>query len=91
MEIILNKCYGGPSFSEAFCEKYGVNRYDVDDKRTDPAIIAAVREFGEAAASGSMACLAICTIPGEVTDWELGEYDGIEFVTYVVDGKLGHC
>ena len=27
----------------------------------------------------------------EATDWEMDDYDGIETITYVVDGKLYHA
>lgn len=35
--------------------------------------------------------LEIAEIPDEAMDWKLDEYDGLESVTYVVDGKIYHA
>jgi hypothetical protein len=42
------------------------------------------------AINGACAKLKVVEIPEEATDWELNEYDGLESITYVVDGKLHH-
>lgn len=42
------------------------------------------------AASGRCAVLMVVEIPDNATDWELDEYDGLESIIYVADGKIHH-
>jgi redox-sensitive bicupin YhaK (pirin superfamily) len=35
--------------------------------------------------------LRLVEIPDTMTDWEKNDYDGIETITYVVDGKIYHA
>ena len=93
MKIVLNKCYGGFSLSEFACEKLGCGPYDYDDQmsRVSEKLIDLVETYGTVRCSGKCAALAIVEIPDKATDWEIGEYDGIEFVTYVIDGKIHHA
>lgn len=89
MTIILNKCYGGFHLPEAFCEAHGFDVFDEID-RTHPVLVDFVLANGGAVREG-FANLVAVSIPDGVTDWEIDEYDGYERVTYVLDGKLGHC
>lgn len=52
-------------------------------------LIEAVEKFGDAV-NGSHSDLIIVDIPDEATDWQLQDYDGIESIIYVVDGKINH-
>lgn len=88
MKMVLNKCFGGYSVSQACADALGEKScYMVD--RFDPRLIEMV-ERDSAWASGSCAKLKVVELPDGVTDWEINEYDGIESITYVVNGKLGH-
>ncbi len=89
MKIVLNKCYGGFSVSEAVYKEFGIKwdgyghlYKDADGKeveRTDPRLIAAIEKLGEEASSGCLAKLEIVEIPDDV-EWEMDDYDGIETV-----------
>ena len=57
--------------------------------RCDAKLIKAVEANAEAV-NGPCAKLKVVEIPEEATDWEINEYDGLESITYVVDGKLHH-
>lgn len=89
MTIILNRCYGGFHIPEAFARAHGLDEYD-DIERTDPELVEFVQSHGGRFEEGC-ACLCAVSFPEGVTDWEIDEYDGYERMTYVLDGKLGHC
>ena len=89
MKIVINGCYGGFSLSEAAMKACGANSAHDEDQRTNPILIEMVEHDAEAA-SGRCAKLEVVEIPDNATDWELDEYDGIENITYVVDGKIHH-
>lgn len=91
MLMVLNKCWGGFSLSEQAAEVLGLDSGYSDIDPTDPDLIALIRERGSDWVSGRCAHLCIVEIPDEATDWEMNEYDGIETITYVVDGKLYHA
>ena len=91
MKIVLNECFGGFSLSDHAANVLGVKVYDRSiEVRTDPMLIAMV-EMDPEVASGEYAELYVGEIPENATDWEISEYDGIESITAVVDGKLVHC
>ena len=91
MKILLNKCHGGFGISE-FAER--VCSIDpnasLSDIRVNPDLIDCIEISGADAFNGRYAELRIAEIPDEATDWEVEEYDGFEWLTYVVDGKLYH-
>ena len=91
MKIILNSCWGGFSFSPLALRMagYSTDRVYDGDLRTDPNMIAAVEFLGKNA-SGYCAALRVVEIPDTATDWEVNDYDGMETIIYVVDGKLHH-
>lgn len=87
MKIIINTCYGGFSFNETAIQRYGIQTYDDDTAtRTRADLIEAI-ESGEDL-SGSYAKLEVVEIPDEATDFAIEEYDGMEDIIYVVNGKL---
>lgn len=89
MEMILNKCYGGLSFSKEAMECAGFqweDRYD-EGLRYSPAIIEVVKNLGDIA-NGRYAKLEVVTIPDEATDTMMLEYDGVETMLYVLGGKI---
>ena len=85
--VVINADYGGFSLSEEAEARYktmaGISDEDegwwyVDIERDDPYLVQIVREMGSDA-NGTHATLKIVEIPGDV-DWEIGEYDGNEWV-----------
>lgn len=89
MKLVVNKCYGGFSLSNKALSMLGFkHRYDAYDlDRNDPRLVEVVETLGRAA-DGSCARLAVVTLPETATDYHIDEYDGLESIVYVVDGKL---
>lgn len=87
MKVVLNKCFGGFDVSEEWAIAHGYgSRWEVD--RMDPELIAAVE--AEEKVEGPFGRLTVVEIPEEATDWEVNDYDGMESITAVIDGKLVH-
>ena len=92
MFIVLNKCYGGFSLSKGFKDTYPeYNKWNFDNDysvRADETFIERIREYGIGMAGGPFSNLSIISIPDDVTDWRIHEYDGYEYAEYVRDGKI---
>lgn len=92
MVFILNKCYGGFSVSNFVVEQLGLDdNYDYLDENQMDKLIELIHEYGSEKCSGSHAKLKVVEIPDNCTDFEINDYDGIETITYVVDGKIYHA
>lgn len=89
MKIVLNSCFGGFSVSQNVVRELGL-KSEYHANRQDPRLIEMVEKDSKAT-SGWAASLRVVDIPEEATDWELTEYDGIEGIIYVLDGKLHHA
>ena len=87
MKLVLNKCFGGFGISDSAAEILGIDEYDFID-RDDENLIALIDEKGSEFVSGSFAKLKIVEIPDAYTDYTIDEYDGMERVIYVLNGKL---
>ena len=88
MKYVINRCWGGFGISDECVKKLGLSdRWSVD--RTDERLIKMVEE-DSASASGHFARLVVVEIPDEATDWELTDYDGVEEIIAVIDGKIVH-
>ena len=93
MFILLNKCYGGFGLSEEFLNEYPEYKderrnWSHDSFRTNMELMDRVKYFGIHRASGEYSNLSIVSIPDDVTDWRMQEYDGYEYIEYVKDGKI---
>lgn len=91
MRIVINTCYGGFHIPAELCETCGLTRYaDID--RTDLRLVEFVESHADEDGLFCEGCaeLEVVEIPDTCTDWELSEYDGLESITYVVDGKIRH-
>lgn len=83
MKYVINQAYGGYSLPEDFCGIYGIEDPwdDYDLYRKDDRLIKYVEEHP----SGD---LKVMEIPDNATDWERLEYDGMESIIVVIDGKI---
>lgn len=86
MKVLFNNCYGGFNFSKAFIEAHPEIKCG-ECSRTSPELIKMVEDFGLERASNNFSAMAIAFVPDKATDWWIDEYDGYEFVYYVLDGK----
>lgn len=86
MKLVINKEFGGFSLPEEFCTQYNMKEYE-DIDRTDDRLINFVENHG---GHVEVFCgdLVIAEIPDESTDYYIDEYDGLETVIYVLDGKI---
>ena len=91
MEMVLNRDWGGFTLPRGFCEAYDLDSYEdsYDFNRTDPRLIKWVEDHANP--KGRCGDLAVVEIPDSCTDWEMNDYDGMESIIYVVDGKLHHA
>ena len=86
MKLVVNKCYGGFGLSDWAMEQLGINvYYDID--RTDSRLVELVENFPKKV-DNFYSNLIVISIPDMSTDWEIDEYDGLETVIYVIDGKI---
>lgn len=102
MKIVINKCFGGFTLSEAACEEirkkkdfWNYDNGDISDYymffgREDSLLVSVVEQLGEDA-SGENSNLVVMVIPDEATDWGMKEKDGFESVFYVLDGKIKYA
>ena len=88
MKMIINRCFGGFGICQEIIDKLGLDAYSYDDDiiRGNPQLIAMI-EAGEDI-SDDCAELKVVEIPDESTDYYVDEYDGLETVIYVLDGKI---
>ena len=90
MKVVINRRYGGFAIPEQYLEQLNLRSEHSYINRTDPRLISIIEENGgtlERIKHGPT-LLTIVEIPDEATDWEIYEYDGLETVIYVLDGKL---
>ena len=86
MKLVINKCYGGFGLSDWAMEQLGINvYYDID--RTNSRLVELVENFPKKV-DNFYSNLIVVSIPDTSTDWEIDEYDGLETVIYVIDGKI---
>lgn len=88
MKVIINDCFGGYSLNESLRERLGLDYFEQsdDENRTRVDIIAEVERSDYEDAPHS--ALVVCDIPAEATDYIITEYDGLEDLYYVLDGKI---
>lgn len=92
MKVILNTCYGGFEFSKEMAEEFFslVDGKDTwhEDYRYHPQAIALIEKNGSEWASSSYSNLVIANIPDDATDHIIENYDGVETILYVRNGKI---
>ena len=84
MKIVINNDYGG--FGLGVSEKCK-QLIELANKRNEERTNQDLIEFVE---NNPDECgdLAVVEIPDAATDWEIRDYDGLEDVVYVLDGKI---
>lgn len=86
MKIVLNKAFGGFHLPHPYAEAKDLNFYDDSfEVRTDPELI----EYLAAHPYGTD--LKVVEFPDEATDSDILEYDGLESIIYVINGKLHYA
>lgn len=84
MEYVINDAYGGFYIPDEIWDNVWRNQHPGEDVRRNPILINWVKEhYGKTE-------LAITVIPEYATDWELTEYDGLEEIIAVIDGRIVH-
>ena len=92
MTFILNKCYGGWSISDFAMEQLGLDsNYPDMDEVDEKKLARLINEYGSEKCSGCSAKLKVIEIPDNATDWDIEDYDGVERIVYVVNGKLNYA
>lgn len=87
MKIAINKSYGGFSLSKEAYEFLGIpwdgkgHKFSNYGKRTNAKLIECIEALGDKA-SGNYSKVVVVKIPDDV-NWEIEEYDGIEWVSEV--------
>ena len=86
MKMIINDCYGGFGVRQEVLDELELNGFSEEELRTAAQLIEEIENGKDV--SDDCAELKVVEIPDESTDYYLDEYDGLESVIYVVDGKL---
>ena len=81
MKVVINGCYGGFGLSEKAMKFLGVDSGWPEIERNNPKLVECVEKLGEEA-NDMCAELKVVEIPDDV-NWEIGEYDGLEWVEEV--------
>lgn len=89
MKIVLNRCYGGFRVNETWLEATGrKGPVDTESMRFDKLLIESIEDGTYKDNPEDPTLLEVVEFPEDATDWMINEYDGIEWVVYVKDGKL---
>lgn len=91
MKYIINTTYGGFTIPTEVMDYLNLHSHfeTNEDIRTDPYFIDWIQNNrAKLALKGRTAELAVVEIPDNATDWRLEEYDGLESIIAVIDGKL---
>ena len=82
MKIAISKSFGGFHLPKKFCKMYRCDE-NANVSRTENILIDFIENMPEFAKD-----LAVVEIPDGATDWMISNYDGMETVYFVVDGKI---
>lgn len=85
MKVVINDCFGGFSINSKIAKQYFDGEW-YEIQRTNTTLINLI----ESGINCNNTCsdLKVVEIPENATDWRIIEYDGSEYVIYVVDGKM---
>lgn len=82
-KIVINVNYGGFHLGSGFVKAYGLESPYTSIERDDEDLVAWVESHPDDNPS-----LDVVEIPDEATDYMVNEFDGMETVIMVIDGKL---
>jgi hypothetical protein len=85
MKVVINDCFGGFSINAEIAMKYFGDKF-FEPKRTNTTLINLIESGVNC--NDSCSKLKVVDIPDNATDWRIIEYDGAEYVIYVIDGKM---
>lgn len=92
MKIVIYNSWGRFYLPDQFCVPHGLptddNDFDENFDRTDERLIAFVEDENFQKSNPRDCEFYVVEIPDNATDWIIEDYDGLEWVTYVVDGKI---
>lgn len=89
MKVVVNRAWGCFRIPSEVCDALGCDSfgqiYDTleDIARTNPDLIECLEEYGL-----ENTTLEIVDIPDSATDWRISDYDGMETILAVIDGKI---
>ena len=87
MKLVINCCYGGFDIPDEVLEELGYTYSDSPNLRGDLRLIKMVEENPKRF-EAYHAKLKVVEIPDAATDYKIDDYDGMESVIYVLDGKI---
>ena len=92
MKIVINDCFGGLELTDDMVKTLGLETHfpsDAELRRNDPKFVKIVEDYINSGENiRGRTHYRIVEIPDKATDFAINEYDGLESVVYVVDGKL---
>lgn len=89
MKVVTNICYGGFELTDEMVEALHANGvFDDSILRTDPRLVKMVEAHGNPWKPCSGTMYKVVEIPDKSTDYLITNYDGIETLYYVLDGKI---
>ena len=91
-KFVINNCFGGFELSDEAnkmlngftVDQYGYNDYSM---RSDSDLIEVVEKLGDKA-NGTYSELKVVEVPDNITDWMITDYDGLETLYVVENGKI---
>lgn len=86
MKMIINNCFGGFGVRQEVLDELELNDFSEEELRTAARLIEEIENGKDV--SDDCAELRVVEIPDEITDYYLDEYDGLESIIYVLNGKL---
>ena len=86
MKYVINGDFGTFCVKESVAKAYGFDPYCVE--RDNPMLIHLIESGVDCNTDYSE--LKVVDVPDNATDYEIDEYDGLESIIYVVDGKIHH-
>lgn len=88
MKLVISTCHGGFGINKKW-EAENCRKNCKEDCRECTKLIHAIEENENVNKDYSR--LAVVDLPAEATDYEILEYDGIESLLYVLDGKIKYA
>lgn len=85
MKIVVNRTWGGFRLPTEFANTYGASSVYDDWNRLDDALIDWVETHD---CKDGTSNLVVVEIPDSATDFRISDYDGMESILYVVNGKI---